>query len=60
MTVRRSGRVGFKGYWEQLTSEHFLRGEFWTHGGFYGWRGTYFSDVTADGRADAIAVNDAA
>jgi hypothetical protein len=30
----------------------------WTHGPFYGSRGTFFADVTGDGRADAIAVND--
>jgi hypothetical protein len=32
--------------------------EDWIHGAFYGSRGTFFADVTGDGRADAIAVND--
>jgi hypothetical protein len=30
---------------------------FWTTEGYWGERGTYFADVTGDGRADAIAVN---
>lgn len=30
----------------------------WTAGGYWGERGTYFADVTGDGRADAIVVND--
>lgn len=32
--------------------------EDWTHGAYYGTRGTFFADVTGDGRADAIVVND--
>jgi hypothetical protein len=32
--------------------------EDWTHGAFYGTRGTFFVDLTGDGRADAVAVND--
>ena len=32
--------------------------EDWTQGAFFGSRGTFFADVTGDGRADAIAVND--
>jgi hypothetical protein len=31
--------------------------ESWTRGAYYGSRGTYFADVTGDGRADAIVVN---
>jgi hypothetical protein len=31
--------------------------ESWTHDPFYGSVGTYFADVTGDGRADAIAVD---
>jgi hypothetical protein len=30
----------------------------WTGGPFFGSRGTFFADLTGDGRADAIAVND--
>ena len=32
--------------------------EDWTHGPFFGTRGTFFADVDGDGRADAIVVND--
>jgi hypothetical protein len=32
--------------------------EDWSHGPFYGQRGTFFADVTGDGKADAIAIND--
>ena len=32
--------------------------EDWTGGPYFGTRGTFFADVTGDGRADAIAVND--
>jgi hypothetical protein len=32
--------------------------ENWTQGPFYGNRGTFFADVTGDGKADAIVVND--
>jgi hypothetical protein len=35
-----------------------IGGNFLPSGPFYGTRGTYFADVTGDGRADAIAVND--
>jgi hypothetical protein len=31
----------------------------WTGGAYYGGRGTFFADVTGDGMADAIVVNDA-
>ena len=37
---------------------HVSANEDWSHGPFYGSRGTYFADVTGDGKADAIAVND--
>jgi FG-GAP-like repeat len=37
---------------------HFLPGNAWTGGPYYGSRGTFFADVTGDGKADAIAVND--
>jgi FG-GAP-like repeat len=30
----------------------------WTNGAYYGSRGTFFADVTGDGYADAIVVND--
>src|SRR5262249_3457022 len=30
----------------------------WTHGPYYGTRGTFFVDLTGDRRADAIVVND--
>lgn len=30
----------------------------WTGGGFWGWKGTHFADVTGDGKADLIAVDD--
>jgi hypothetical protein len=36
----------------------FYVNEDWTHGAYYGSRGTFFADVTGDGRADAIVVND--
>jgi len=36
----------------------FLPNEDWTHGPYYGSVGTFFADVTGDGRADAIVVND--
>ena len=39
-------------------STQFLPNEDWTHGAYYGSRGTYFADVNGDGMADAIAVND--
>jgi len=32
--------------------------EDWTRGPYYGTRGTFFADVTGEGRADAIVVND--
>jgi len=32
--------------------------EAWTHNPYFGTRGTFFADVTGDGRADAIVVND--
>ena len=47
MTVRRSDG-----------KQQFLGNEAWTEGPFYGSRGTFFADVTGDGKADAIAVND--
>jgi hypothetical protein len=31
----------------------------WTGTGFWGWKGTHFADVTGDGKADLIAVDDA-
>jgi hypothetical protein len=45
--VRRSTGGGFSG------------NEFWTDIPFYGDRATRFADVTGDGRADAIGVNNA-
>jgi hypothetical protein len=36
----------------------FDKNETWINGGYYGTLGTFFADVTGDGRADAIAVND--
>ena len=45
MTVRRS--TG------QVSAQRRL-----DHGAYYGTRGTFFADVTGDGRADAIVVND--
>jgi hypothetical protein len=42
-----------------MADEHFsFYTEDWTGEPFYGTRGTFFADVTGDGRADAIAVND--
>jgi hypothetical protein len=46
VTVRRSTGVAFN-----LNEE-------WTSGPYYGSRGTFFADVTGDGKADAIVVND--
>ena len=46
VTVRRS------------TGSAFSPNEDWTGGPYYGSRGTFFADVTGDGRADAIVVND--
>jgi hypothetical protein len=45
VTVRRSDGSGFK------------PNENWTQGPYYGGKGTYFADVTGDGKADAIVVN---
>ena len=36
----------------------FLPNEDWTQGPYFGSRGTFFADVTGDGWADAIVVND--
>jgi hypothetical protein len=46
VTVRRSNGHGFG------------PNEDWTHGPYFGTRGTFFADVTGDHRADAIVVND--
>ncbi len=46
VTVRRS------------TGADFSPNEDWTHGAYFGSRGTFFADVTGDERADAIVVND--
>jgi hypothetical protein len=46
VTVRRSNGVLF------------LNNESWTSNPYYGTRGTFFADVTGDGKADAIVVND--
>ena len=46
VTVRRSTGSGFG------------PNEDWTNGPYYGTRGTFFADVTGDGKADAIVVND--
>jgi SOS-response transcriptional repressor LexA len=40
------------------TAESFTQSEDWTHGAYYGSKGTYFADVDGDGKADAIVVND--
>jgi hypothetical protein len=45
VTVRRSTGSGFGGY------------EYWTAVPFFGERGTFFADVSGDGKADAIVVN---
>jgi microsomal dipeptidase-like Zn-dependent dipeptidase len=45
VTIRRS------------TGSSFAPNEDWTEIPFYGSRGTFFADVTGDGRSDAIAVN---
>jgi endonuclease/exonuclease/phosphatase family metal-dependent hydrolase len=42
----------------EVADLQFTRNEDWTHGPFYGNRGTFFVDLTGDGRADAIAVSD--
>ncbi|WP_344973447.1 VCBS repeat-containing protein, partial [Streptosporangium fragile] len=39
-------------------ADSFTANESWTDNPYYGTRGTYFADVTGDGRADAIVVND--
>ncbi|MFD9460345.1 FG-GAP repeat domain-containing protein [Streptomyces sp. NPDC060027] len=36
----------------------FNRNEDWTHGPCFGSRGTFFADVTGDGKADIILVNE--
>jgi hypothetical protein len=46
VTVRRSN------------GSSFLPNEDWTSGPYLGSRGIQFADVTGDGRADAIVVND--
>ena len=35
----------------------FLPNEGWTQGPYFGTKGTFFADVTGDGRAAAIVVN---
>ncbi len=42
----------------QYAVSGFSPNEDWTHGPYYGTRGTFFADVDGDGRADAIVVND--
>jgi hypothetical protein len=39
------------------STDMFRPNEDWTFGPYYGSRGTFFADVTGDGRADAIVVN---
>ena len=59
------GRAGsFKAvyllWWEEEANtprSQFLGNEDWTKGGYYGSLGTFFADVTGDGKADAIVVN---
>ena len=46
VVVRRSNGSGF------------APNEDWTGGPYFGTRGTFFADVTGDGKADAIVVND--
>lgn len=38
--------------------DHFSYNETWTNDPYFGTRGAFFADVTGDGRADAIVVND--
>jgi hypothetical protein len=40
------------------TGTDFSGNEAWAQPTFWGNRGTYFADLTGDGKADAIAIND--
>ena len=40
-----------------LAVGYFSGNESWTSNPYYGTRGTFFADVTGDGKADAIVVN---
>ena len=51
------GRHGSSGT-QFSTGSGFVYAGNWTGGAYYGSRGTFFADVTGDGRADAIVVND--
>ena len=44
--------------WAFATHQSFAPNEDWTQGPYYGTRKTFFADVTGDGKADAIVVND--
>jgi microsomal dipeptidase-like Zn-dependent dipeptidase len=52
---------GFAEIWRQATTMLIGFGghEIWSSVPFYGSKGTFFADVTGNGKADAIAVNDA-
>jgi len=54
-TALVAGLLG--GVWSTLAAQGFGPPQAWTSGPFYGTQGTYFADVTGDGRADAIASN---
>jgi len=41
-----------------LQNGGFSGNETWTNSAYYGTRGTFFADVTGDGKADAIVIND--
>jgi hypothetical protein len=56
VTVRRAKLVQTSVGW--LPVDGFGSNETWTSGAYYGNRGTFFADVTGDGRADAIVVTD--
>jgi hypothetical protein len=48
----------FAGASATASADIFLPNEDWTNGAYLGNRGTFFADVTGDGKADAIVVND--
>jgi len=54
ITVRPSEAATIDLPWIQLSYQDFAPNEDWTHGSYYG---AFFADVTGDGRADAIVVN---
>jgi hypothetical protein len=56
VTVRRARLAQTPVGWVPV--DGFGPNETWTGGPYYGKRGTFFADVTGDGRADAIVVTD--